>query len=89
MSKEFDAQIKKLMAQSKREWDLKEKKRKEKEAQQPKSIDGKLTDQQVENWRRILFGTIGPYALIMPRDEIQKCRDRLQAGTDALDKELR
>jgi hypothetical protein len=38
-----------------------------------------LTDQQVENWRRILTAQLGPYALIMTREQIQEYRDRLQA----------
>ena len=78
MDKEFNGMMKKLMAQSKREWDLKEKKRKEEEAKKPKSINGQLTDEQVENWRRVLCNTIGPFALIMSREDIQKFRDKMQ-----------
>ena len=43
-----------------------------------------LTDEQVKNWRRVLSTLIGPYALIMPVDEVQKMRDRLQ---DSLNKD--
>jgi len=38
-----------------------------------------LTDEQVENWRRVLCGMIGPYALLMSREQIQLYRDRMQA----------
>lgn len=37
-----------------------------------------LTPEQVENWRRVLFGQIGAYALIMPVTEIEAHRDRMQ-----------
>jgi predicted DNA-binding transcriptional regulator len=84
MDKEFDGMMKKLMAHSKKEWDLKEKKRAEEKAK-----ESKLTDQQVENWRRVLVGMIGPYALITPREEIQKLRDKMQNDVYELDKELK
>ncbi len=38
----------------------------------------KLTPQEVENWRRILFGVIGEYVLTMSAEDIQACRDRMQ-----------
>jgi len=38
----------------------------------------KLTDEQIKNWREVLVGMIGPYALIMPREEIQAFRDKTQ-----------
>jgi len=37
-----------------------------------------LTDEQVEHWRKVLLLQIGPYALMMPRADIQRYRDRLQ-----------
>lgn len=37
-----------------------------------------LTDEQVENWRRILSGIFGPYAFLMSREQIQAYRDRMQ-----------
>ena len=40
--------------------------------------DGKLSLSQIENWRRVLFDQIGQYALIMPADEIQRIRDKIQ-----------
>lgn len=39
-----------------------------------------LTDEQVENWRKILCVTLGPYALIAPREQIQAIRDKMQKG---------
>jgi hypothetical protein len=42
--------------------------------------DEKLTPEQIENWRRVLCGMIGPYALMMPAEQIQLYRDKLQGG---------
>ena len=38
-----------------------------------------LTDAQVENWRKVLCGMLGPWALVMPREDIVKIRDRFAA----------
>ena len=38
----------------------------------------KITEKQIENWRSVLVGMIGPYALIMPKEDIQKFRDITQ-----------
>jgi len=43
----------------------------------------KLTPEQVQNWRRVLCGMIGPYALLMPDAEVQKIRDRFQQIVNA------
>lgn len=43
-----------------------------------KKMEEKLTDKQIENWRKVLCTTLGPYALIMPAEEIQKIRDKMQ-----------
>jgi len=45
----------------------------------------KLSPEQIENWRRVLFGMIGPYAIIMPDYEIQRYKDNLQAKLNSLD----
>jgi len=37
-----------------------------------------LTDEQVDNWRKVLATTIGPYALICSREEVEKLRDMMQ-----------
>ena len=37
-----------------------------------------LTDEQVENWRAVLVQMIGPYALVMPKEEIIKYKERFQ-----------
>ena len=37
-----------------------------------------MTDAQVENWRKILMATLGPYATIMPKEEIIAIRDKMQ-----------
>lgn len=47
-------------------------------------LDGKLTSEQIQNFREVLVGMIGPYALIMPDEEIQKFMDKLQAKVDSL-----
>lgn len=41
--------------------------------------DRKLTDEQVENWRKALVGLVGPYAKIMPVAQIQEMRDKLSS----------
>lgn len=41
-----------------------------------------LTDAQVENYRRLLIGILGPYALIMPREQIEAYRNKLQETID-------
>lgn len=46
--------------------------------------DCNLTDEQVENWRKTLFGMIGPAALILPREEIQSFRDSMQSRADKM-----
>jgi hypothetical protein len=46
--------------------------------------DNHLTDEQVNNWRMVLCGMFGPYALLMPREDIEKFRDKLQAHVDKL-----
>ena len=42
----------------------------------------KLTPEQIENWRKVLVGLIGAYALLMSVEEIEKFRDRLQQKID-------
>lgn len=38
-----------------------------------------LTPEQVENWRKVLRGAIGPYAGIVPEEQIQKLAARMQS----------
>lgn len=38
-----------------------------------------LTPEQVENWRKVLRGAIGPYASIMPEEQIQELVARMQS----------
>ena len=49
--------------------------------------NGKLTPEQIKNWRNVLASMLGPYAFIMPDEQVQKFRDRLQAEADKLAKE--
>lgn len=42
------------------------------------SCNGKLNAEQIKSWRRVLAGMIGPWALIMPDDDVQQVRDNLQ-----------
>ena len=41
-----------------------------------------LTKEQITNWRKVLCGMIGPYAMIMPENEIQLMRDNFQGIAD-------
>ncbi len=43
------------------------------------SVAARLTPEQIKNWRNILCGMIGPYALIMPDADVQRLRDQMQA----------
>jgi hypothetical protein len=46
----------------------------------PCSADSdKLTPEQIKNWRNVLLGTVGPYALLMPDEDVQKMRVNMQA----------
>jgi len=47
-----------------------------------------MTDEQIENWRRVLCKILGPYAMIMSKEDIQKFKDRMQVDVYALDKKL-
>ena len=46
-----------------------------------------LTPVQIENWRQVLCTLIGPYALIMPVEMVQACKDKLQSQVDKVDEE--
>ena len=44
-----------------------------------KSIqEKKLTDKQIEKYRKVLVGIFGSYALVMPKEQIQEYRDKVQ-----------
>jgi len=47
-----------------------------------------LTEEQIENWRKILCLTLGGYALIMPVEEIEATRAKMQKDADELAKEM-
>jgi hypothetical protein len=44
----------------------------------------RLTPEQIENWRKVLRYTFGPYAMIMSDEEIQKHRDMEQSRMDKI-----
>ena len=39
----------------------------------------KLTPEQIQNWRKVLVGMFGPYALLMPDAEVQEFGYTIQA----------
>ena len=45
--------------------------------------DGTLSDKQIEHWRKILSATLGPYAYMMPKEEVQKMKDSMQKVIDS------
>ena len=47
----------------------------------------KLTPEQIENWRAVLCGIIGPYAVMMTNEQIQAFRDEMQANIDKNEQE--
>ena len=42
----------------------------------------KLTDKQIENWRNLLCGQLGPYAFIMSPEAIEAYAEHLQQLTN-------
>ena len=42
----------------------------------------KLTPEQIENWRKVLMGMFGAYALIMSDEQVQDYKDRMQANIE-------
>jgi hypothetical protein len=48
-----------------------------------------LTQEQIKNWRQVLFFSIGPYALLVPDEEIQALRYALQGAINQDDEERR
>lgn len=55
-------------------------------ARTPSATPASLTEQQIKNWRNQLAMTIGPYAFIMPDDEVQRHRDRMMKRLSKLSK---
>ncbi len=47
-------------------------------------MDNQLTEEQINNWRNVLVGMLGPYALTAPAEEIQAFRDRFQLEADVV-----
>jgi len=50
-------------------------------------MNEKLTEEQIKNWREVLIKMIGPYALLMPREEIQAFHDRTQRDIDKMQRD--
>jgi hypothetical protein len=96
-NKELDGLMKKLMAKSKRELEAKNKKSAVDRELDKISLtefknveltnSGRLSDEQIENWRKVLCGIVGPYALVMPKEDIQKFRDKMQANADLVNED--
>jgi len=47
-----------------------------------------LTDEQIENWRKVLFGMFGPYAMVMSRAQIEAYAGNMQKYIDDSEAEL-
>jgi hypothetical protein len=43
-----------------------------------------LTDEQVENWRKVLIGMFGPYAMMMSRAQIEAYAEKVQEFSNEL-----
>jgi hypothetical protein len=48
-----------------------------------------MTQEQIKNWRELLCGMVGPFALIMPDEMIIKIKDNFQRSANNMDVELR
>ena len=46
----------------------------------------KLNDEQIKNWRKILCVTLGPYAMLMTKEQIQEFRNKTQKNVDKIGK---
>jgi len=46
-------------------------------------MTNEMTDEQIENFRTVLVGRLGPYALLMPKEKVQAIRDRMQSELDS------
>ena len=44
-----------------------------------------MTPEQIKNWRNILCGMLGPYALIMPEEDIIKMKDNFQKRVNKME----
>jgi len=44
-----------------------------------KFIPSSLTPEQIKNWRQVLLGMIGPWALMMSDKDVQKFYEMMQA----------
>jgi hypothetical protein len=42
-----------------------------------------LTPEQIKHWRDMLVGMFGPWAFIMPEEDIQRMREHLQSDLDS------
>lgn len=52
------------------------------------SAEGSLSPEQIKNWRNVLCGMVGPYALIMPDGEVQAFKDKLQSEVSGQNTEI-
>jgi hypothetical protein len=43
-----------------------------------------MNDEQIANWRAVLAFTLGPYAFIMPKEDIESLRDRIQRRVNSV-----
>ncbi len=43
-----------------------------------------MTKEQIENFRKVLVLSFGPYALIMPEEEVIAIRDKMQENINNL-----
>ena len=50
-------------------------------------MNEKLTEEQIKNWREALIKMIWPYALLMPREEIQAFHDKTQRDIDKMQRD--
>ena len=46
----------------------------------------KLTPEQIANWRKMMSAQLGPYAYLMPDEDVQKYKDKMQERVDKFEK---
>lgn len=42
------------------------------------TMSDEMTDEQIENWRTMLSLSLGSYAFVMPKEEVQQIKNEMQ-----------
>lgn len=59
-----------------------------KKIEEEKQANLPMTEFQIENFRKVLIGIVGSYALIMPKEEVIAIRDKMQHDMSEYSKKI-